>query len=76
MNACRTKDESSIPAGRNFQTAARMIYKLIYTAYKFSKSKTILYLDIEGHRNSAGGYDQDMMELQKDFILGFQCLYY
>ncbi|WP_049806818.1 hypothetical protein [Pseudofrankia inefficax] len=30
-----------------------------------------LFLDIEGHRNSAGGYDHDMMELQTGFILGY-----
>ena len=30
-----------------------------------------LYLDIEGHRNSAGGFDADMQELQRGFVLGF-----
>ena len=30
-----------------------------------------LYLDIEGHRNEAGGFDNDMLELQQNFILGF-----
>lgn len=49
-----------------------MIYKLIYTAQQnFPNEKRILYLNIEGHRNDAGGHDHDMMELQKDFILVF-----
>ncbi|MGG1519039.1 hypothetical protein ABE504_26750 [Paenibacillus oryzisoli] len=27
-------------------------------------------MDIEGHKNKDGGFDHDMFELQKDFILG------
>ena len=30
-----------------------------------------LYLDIEGHRNEQGGFDPDMLELQKEFLAGF-----
>lgn len=75
VNALRDKGiaiRHTVFAEENFQTAARMIYKLIYTAQQnFPNQKRILYLDIEGHRNGAGGYDHDMMELQKDFILGF-----
>lgn len=75
VNALRDKGiaiQHTVFAEENFQTAARMIYKLIYTAQQnFPNQKRILYLDIEGHRNGAGGYDHDMMELQKDFILGF-----
>jgi hypothetical protein len=33
--------------------------------------KRLLYLDIEGHRNSEGGFDADMLELQKEFLIGF-----
>lgn len=75
VNTLRDKGiaiQHTVFAEENFQTAARMIYKLIYTAQQnFPNQKRILYLDIEGHRNGAGGYDHDMMELQKDFILGF-----
>ena len=75
VNALRDKGiaiQHTVFAEENFQKAARMIYKLIYTAQQnFPNQKRILYLDIEGHRNGAGGYDHDMMELQKDFILGF-----
>ena len=28
-------------------------------------------MDIDSHRNSENGFDKDMMELQKDFCLGF-----
>ncbi|MUT65955.1 hypothetical protein GOM71_08420 [Paenibacillus sp. NEAU-GSW1] len=28
-------------------------------------------MDIEGHKNKDGGFDHDMFELQKDFILSF-----
>lgn len=38
---------------------------------KFPGDKRILYLDIEGHRNKKGGFDTDMLELQKEFLLGF-----
>ncbi|MFC9153816.1 HNH endonuclease [Streptomyces bauhiniae] len=30
-----------------------------------------LYLDIQGHRNAAGGYDADSLEIMQHFILGF-----
>lgn len=75
VNALRDKGiaiQHTVFAEENFQTAARMIYKLIYTAQQnFPNQKRILYLDIEGHRNDAGGYDHDMLELQEEFILGF-----
>lgn len=31
----------------------------------------MLFVDIDGHRNEEGGFDRDMMELQKEFGLGF-----
>jgi hypothetical protein len=31
----------------------------------------MLYLDIEGHQVKEGGFDADMLELQKEFLLGF-----
>lgn len=75
INALRDKSiaiQHTVFAEENFQTAARMLYKLIYTAQqKFPNQKRILYLDIEGHRNNAGGYDRDMLEIQKEFMLDF-----
>ena len=31
----------------------------------------VINLDIIGHRNKEGGYDADMLELQKEFCIGF-----
>ena len=58
------------------------LYHVVYAQENFEESvqraqrlhpgnKRKLYLDIEGHRNSEGGFDTDMLELQKDFLLGF-----
>ncbi|MEV5238692.1 HNH endonuclease [Streptomyces cinnamoneus] len=30
-----------------------------------------LYLDVQGHRNAAGGYDADALEIIREFVLGF-----
>ncbi|MFJ9647190.1 HNH endonuclease [Streptomyces sp. NPDC101206] len=30
-----------------------------------------LYLDVQGHRNAAGGYDADALEIIREFLLGF-----
>lgn len=63
-------------ANENFTVAAKMIFRLIRDAQKrFPGRKRILYLDIDGHRNSNGGYDHDMFELQKDFLLDFMGQY-
>lgn len=39
-------------------------------AYQPGK-KQKLFLDFDGQRNSNGGFDADMLELQKDFLLQF-----
>lgn len=73
-----TKDEDSIALYHvvykddSFELAATMLYQLIISCQaKFPKKKRILYLDIDEHRNNAGGFDNDMMELQNNYILGF-----
>nr|WP_308742914.1 HNH endonuclease signature motif containing protein [uncultured Anaerocolumna sp.] len=54
----------------DFEISAKIIYNLLINAQKkYPGSKRYLYLEIEGHRNKMGGYDQDMLELQKDFLL-------
>lgn len=54
-----------------FEDAANAIIELLVNAQKEKPDcPRMLYLDIMGHRNSAGGYDHDMFELMKDFILG------
>jgi hypothetical protein len=55
-----------------FDAAAQHLFKLVKDAQdKWPGKKRLLFLDIEGHRNSEGGFDPDMLELQKDFVLGF-----
>jgi hypothetical protein len=55
-----------------FSESAQKLFKLIQEAERRQPGrKRQLYLDIEGHRNDQGGFDADMLELQKDFLLGF-----
>ncbi|MFF2886987.1 HNH endonuclease [Paenibacillus sp. NPDC057967] len=56
----------------NFETTVEILLKLLNRAQADSPNqKRVLYLDIEGHRNAVRGFDHDMLELQKDFMLGF-----
>lgn len=55
-----------------FQQAARVLFELVQRAQQLEPDKNRnLYLDIEGHRNTKGGFDADMLELQKEFLVGF-----
>ena len=55
-----------------FEESAQHLFKLVKDAQsKCPGKKRLLYLDIDGHRNSEGGFDSDMLELQKEFVLGF-----
>ena len=56
----------------NFEKAANDLYDLlIETQKKYPDSPRILYLDIDGHCNSNGVFDKDMLELQKEFCTDF-----
>ncbi|HCQ91348.1 MAG TPA: HNH endonuclease [Clostridium sp.] len=56
----------------DFEKSAQILFNLIKQSQKTSPNqKRILYLDIEGHRNKKGGFDNDMYELQRHFILEF-----
>ena len=56
----------------NFEKAAKDLVSLVYAAEKKEPGKPrTLYLDIDGHRNAQGGFDADMLELQKEFGLRF-----
>ena len=56
----------------NFEKAAKDLFYLLQTAQKKSPNHPrFLYVDIDGHRNKKGGFDGDMLELQKEFGLGF-----
>lgn len=55
-----------------FEVSVQILFELVKEAQKKSPNqKRVLYLDIEGHRNPKGGFDHDMFELQRHFILGF-----
>jgi len=56
----------------NFEKAATDIFNLLKSAQTKSPNVTrILYVDIDGHKNDQGGYDNDMFELQKILGLDF-----
>ena len=55
-----------------FAESAQNLFKMVQRAQQLQPGrKRVLFLDIEGHRNSNGGFDADMLELQTDFLLGF-----
>lgn len=52
-----------------FEESAQILFKLVQRAQRVMPGKPRqLYLDIEGHRNSEGGFDADMLELQTVFL--------
>jgi hypothetical protein len=54
-----------------FEDAAQALHKLTYDASQhFPGVGRYLYLDIDGHRNPAGGFDHDMFELLQEFLIG------
>jgi HNH endonuclease len=60
----------------DFSCAANDIFAIIRAAQeKAPNSRRSLYLDIDGHRNGKGGFDHDMYELQRHFLLGFMFQY-
>lgn len=55
----------------NFETAANDLIGLLYMAQeKQPNMPRSLFVDIDGHRNEAGGFDEDMRELQTEFGMG------
>ena len=54
----------------NFETAANDLMGLIYQAQIDEPNEArALFVDIDGHRNEAGGFDEDMRELQTEFAI-------
>jgi len=52
-----------------WETSAGMIIDMINSSgQKFPGKPRILVLDIEGHRNSEGGFDHEMWVLQHDVV--------
>lgn len=55
-----------------FDEAAQALFKLVRDAQRLQPGrKRKLFLDIDGHRNSEAGFDADMLELQREFLIGF-----
>src|SRR5262245_22629465 len=47
-----------------FEESAQILFKLVQRAQlQYPGKRRLLYLDIDGHRNSEGGFDADMLEL-------------
>lgn len=60
-----------------FEVTAKTLVEMTRDAqYKYPNEPRTLYLDIDDHRNESGGFDADMFELQKEFILGFLLPFY
>ena len=55
-----------------FEESARILFELLKDAQRERPGESrVLFLDIDDHRNKAGGFDSEMLELQKEFVLGF-----
>ncbi|WP_251178664.1 hypothetical protein [Adlercreutzia agrestimuris] len=55
-----------------FEETAKTLLQLVRDAQKkMPDEPRDLYLDIDDHRNEAGGFDSEMVELQREFVLGF-----
>ncbi len=58
----------------SFEVSVNHLHQqVLYAQQTFPGRKRLLYLDIDGHRSSDGGFDHDMFELQRHFLLGFLC---
>jgi hypothetical protein len=58
-----------IPAHEKFEETVNILLQLIHKAQQDNPDQArTLHLDITGHRNKLGGYDQDTYELQSEFI--------
>jgi hypothetical protein len=55
-----------------FEESAQSLFNLVKKAQQdFPGKRRSLFLDIDGHRNSKGGFDHDMFELQTAFVQNF-----
>ena len=63
-------------AREDFETTAQALFEIVrYAITEFPGRKRLLYLDIEEHRNPAGGFDRDAYEIQQEFLIGFLAPY-
>lgn len=59
-----------------FEDSINHIHRLVKSAQDNNPNqKRFLFLDIDRHRNEHGGFDHDVYELQRHFLLGFLAPY-
>jgi len=59
-------------AHEDFDHTAHVLLRLLRNAQRTRPgAPRYLYLDIDGHRNADGGFDEDMFELQSKFMAEF-----
>jgi len=62
----------AVLADEDFERTVFNLLQLLQKAQReYPGQKKSLYIDIEGHRNAAGGFDRDMLELQSKFATDF-----
>ncbi|MER7211914.1 HNH endonuclease [Streptosporangium sp. NPDC000239] len=60
----------------NFERCAHRVFKVLQLAQKSNPgAPRLLYFDVQGHRNDAGGYDHDSLEIMKQFFLEYLMSY-
>ncbi|MEV5443949.1 HNH endonuclease [Streptomyces sp. NPDC052644] len=56
----------------DFTKCATRLFSILRTAVATSPgAPRYLYLDVQGHRNAAGEYDDDASEIMQEFLMGF-----
>lgn len=59
-------------ASDDFDSTADKLFQIVEKAAReFPKKPRALFLDVEGHRNDAGGFDHDALEIQTHFLIGY-----
>jgi hypothetical protein len=59
-----------VEEGDDFETAAQDLFELLREAQdRFPDWPRVLYLDIDGHIDDQGRFEEDMVELQQEFLL-------
>ena len=64
-----------VHAYETFEEAAQALFVFRNAEGKQPGKSRRLFLDIEGHRNEHGGFDDDMQELQQGFLTTFLSRY-
>jgi len=58
-------------AHEGFEETAKILFELVKDASKkWPRQERMLFLDVDGHRNKAGGYDHDAYEIMQEYLLG------